>query len=258
MEVVPVIDLKGGLVVRAVGGQRHLYRPLVTAVCSGGSPSAVAQWLVETFGFTTVYTADLDAIEGGPRNWAAWQAIGAAGLHLWLDAGAGTRRAAEDLVQACRAAGLGVTPVIGLETLARPEELAAIVATFGPQQVIFSLDLRGGQPLTQIAAWRSCPPEAIAAAAVSAGIQRLIVLDLADVGKDAGVSTLPLCRRLVERFPHLQVVAGGGVRGLDDLQALASAGCTAALVGTALHSGVLPPDQIRPCAAARPPASPPS
>jgi phosphoribosylformimino-5-aminoimidazole carboxamide ribotide isomerase len=40
-------------------------------------------------------------------------------------------------------------------------------------------------------------------------------------------------------LPAAEIVLGGGVRGRDDLLALARAGYHAALVGTALHTGVL-------------------
>ena len=46
-------------------------------------------------------------------------------------------------------------------------------------------------------------------------------------------------RRYRERLPAAEIVLGGGVRGQDDLRALARAGYDAALVGTALHTGVL-------------------
>jgi phosphoribosylformimino-5-aminoimidazole carboxamide ribotide isomerase len=69
----------------------------------------------------------------------------------------------------------------------------------------------------------------------------MIVLDLAGVGEDAGVRALDVCRRAAKmantRGTPLQLVSGGGVRGIDDLAALADAGCSAALVASALHDG---------------------
>ena len=78
----------------------------------------------------------------------------------------------------------------------------------------------------------------LAAAAWTAGIRTFIVLDLARVGARAGPETEP-ARRLRARLPDAEVVLGGGVRDKDDLRALAAAGYHAALVGTALHTGVL-------------------
>jgi phosphoribosylformimino-5-aminoimidazole carboxamide ribotide isomerase len=74
----------------------------------------------------------------------------------------------------------------------------------------------------------------------------MIVLDLAQVGMDAGVGTLPLCRKLRCLDSQLEIVAGGGVRSMRDLDALERAGCDAVLVASALHDGRLP---ARECAA---------
>ena len=69
--------------------------------------------------------------------------------------------------------------------------------------------------------------------------QRLEVVDLAGVGVGQGVPTLDLCRRLRAAYPKLELISGGGVRGVDDLKALRDAGCDAALVASALHDGRL-------------------
>ena len=77
----------------------------------------------------------------------------------------------------------------------------------------------------------------------AAGIRSFIVLDLARVGARAGPETEP-ARRLRARLPDAEIVLGGGVRGRDDLLALAAGGYQAALVGTALHTGVLGPADL--------------
>jgi len=103
---------------------------------------------------------------------------------------------------------------------------------------ILSLDHRDGQLLGGSAAVAEAGVLDVAAAAWTAGIRTFIVLDLARVGAGAGPETEP-ARRLRSRLPDAEVVLGGGVRGTDDLRALAAAGYHAALVGTALHTGVL-------------------
>ena len=78
----------------------------------------------------------------------------------------------------------------------------------------------------------------MAARAASAGAGAVIVIDLARVGTGAGLD-LALIARVRETTPGLTLVAGGGVRGLDDLARLADSGCDGALVATALHDGRL-------------------
>jgi phosphoribosylformimino-5-aminoimidazole carboxamide ribotide isomerase len=79
-------------------------------------------------------------------------------------------------------------------------------------------------------------PERIAARAQEAGAGSLIVLDLARVGMGSGPD-LGLITRVMAGAPGLAIFAGGGVRGLEDLEALARVGCDGALVATALHDG---------------------
>ena len=64
-----------------------------------------------------------------------------------------------------------------------------------------------------------------------------------------GTRTLDLCREIRRHHPDLTIVAGGGVRGLDDLKTLADAGCDAALVASALHDGRLTRQDIERAAA---------
>ena len=69
-------------------------------------------------------------------------------------------------------------------------------------------------------------------------MRALIVIDLARVGTGAGLD-LGLIARVREATPALTLLAGGGVRGPDDILRLADAGCDGALVATALHVGRL-------------------
>ena len=64
MEIIPVIDLKGGLVVRARHGDRASYRPIETPLSPTSEPVDVVAGLLSLHPFRTLYVADLDAIEG--------------------------------------------------------------------------------------------------------------------------------------------------------------------------------------------------
>ena len=73
---------------------------------------------------------------------------------------------------------------------------------------------------------------------MAAGAKAIIVLDVARVGGTTGPDTemLTRIRRVVT---GAALLAGGGVRGLDDLKLLARLGCDGALIATALHDGRL-------------------
>jgi phosphoribosylformimino-5-aminoimidazole carboxamide ribotide isomerase len=232
MRIIPVLDVMGGVVVRAVGGRRREYRPVVSRLTPSCFPLTVACAFAEHFGLTELYLADLDAVGGARPGWDIYAALHAAGCRLWVDAGV---RRPEDARQLARA---GVeTVVVGLETVAGPDALGEIVSELGAR-VVFSLDLRDGNPLGAGTGW-AADAASIAAQAAGLGVRRLLVLDLARVGGGAGTGTDAMCARLATTYPDVEVSAGGGVRDLADLRRLRGCGVRAALVASALHDGVM-------------------
>ncbi|MEX2026914.1 MAG: HisA/HisF-related TIM barrel protein [Pirellulaceae bacterium] len=240
MRIIPVIDLLGGQVVRGIGGRRSEYRPIESKLVAGSDPGAIAAAFVEHFSATTCYVADLDAIEREHWQMDAWQAVSRAGLRLWLDAGLGHGIPLARAREACRAGGIDADYIVALESLgADGEHKLSMMMQILRMPLIFSLDMKDGRPLTKSADWKSLEPIEIAARVIESGITRMIVLDLADVGTSGGTRTLDLCRELKAKYPQLELIAGGGVRNLDDLKRIADAGCSAALVASALHDGRL-------------------
>jgi phosphoribosylformimino-5-aminoimidazole carboxamide ribotide isomerase len=128
--------------------------------------------------------------------------------------------------------------VVGLETVDGPDVLAETVDALG-DRVVFSLDLRDGQLLGNVPAWPLHDADGIAAYAVSLGVRRILVLDLARVGVGSGLGTEKLCGLLAEEFPKIEIYAGGGVRGIGDLRRLRYERVRGALVASALHDGLL-------------------
>lgn len=236
MKILPVIDLLHGRVVRGIAGRRDEYRPIMSQLCIDAEPATVARAFLEKLNLTETYVADLDAIAGAEPAWQIYDELTACGLHLWIDCGIrdaqSTHHAPRDTARRSQS-----LTVAGLETLASPETLTELLNTIGPERLVFSLDLKAGQPLTGAPAWANLDAEQIAAIAIQAGVRRLIVLDLANVGVSAGIGTESLCRKLHTQYPDVELTSGGGVRHVDDLRALESAGCSYALVASALHDG---------------------
>jgi phosphoribosylformimino-5-aminoimidazole carboxamide ribotide isomerase len=233
LKILPVLDLMGGSVVRGVAGRRSEYRPIVSRLVQSSAPIAVAQAYRESFGLDELYLADLDAIGGAAPAWKIFENLQAAGFRLWVDAGI------RDAGRAFQLADAGIaTVVVGLETVAGPTVVAAVQDRLA-DRVVLSLDLRDGRPLANANSWRSRDPQGIVAEAVALGVQRVLVLDLAHVGVGQGVGTGDLCATLKRRHPAVELAAGGGVRGLDDLRSLRDQGVAAALVASALHDGAL-------------------
>src|SRR5262249_6489108 len=228
-------DVMNSEVVRGIGGRRHEYRPLVSRLTASSRPLDIAYAIRCHFGWSEFYLADLDAILGGEPAWATFAALRDDGFRLWVDAG--VRR----MTQACQLAEAGIESiVVGLETVAGPAELAAMARAFG-ERLVFSLDLRQGEPLGERAAWKGGDARSIAAQAVVLGVRRLLVLDLARVGLGGGTGTRELCAGLCADYPQVEVSAGGGVQSRRDLEDLRDVGVHAALVASALHDGRLTP-----------------
>lgn len=248
MRVIPVLDLLHGQVVRGVAGRRAEYRPIESVICTEATPRVVAGALMEKLGLQSAYIADLDAILKGEPNWSAYRAIGETGLDLLIDAGLRTLDQAEQLLAFFAASnssrgGQG-SLIAGLESVDSPALLSEMLALAGRDRLIFSLDLKAGQPLTTSPDWPCETPEHILDIALELGIERFIVLDLSRVGVDSGIGTDALCKRLRAQAPDVEIIAGGGVRGIEDLHHLARLGCNGVLVATALHDGRLNRDAL--------------
>ncbi len=244
MRVIPVIDLAKRVVVRGVAGKREEYRPIKSLLCDEPSPAAVARAFAR-LGFREAYVADLDAIAGAEPDWATYQTLIDSGLNLLVDAGAGTGRRARDLAEFTHDRQPLAAVVVGLESIVGKSDLAAAIEAATPGRVVFSLDLRAGVPITRVPQWKDRAPRTIAERVIDLGVRRMIVLDLAQVGVNAGVGTVGLCRGLRHGHPTLEIISGGGVRSVDDLRELAEAGCDGALVASALHDGRLTAADLR-------------
>jgi phosphoribosylformimino-5-aminoimidazole carboxamide ribotide isomerase len=234
VRVIGVVDLQHGRAVHARQGIRDRYQPVSSiagASIDPGDALALARAYVQDLGVGEMYVADLDAILGRPPQDACVTAL-AALAPVWWDAGVSSADAA------CRGAGLGVAQVVvGLETLSSYDALGQICDAVGGYRVAFSLDLRHGEPVR--AASGALPAEEahlVAARAAGLGVGAVIVIDLARVGSSGGVD-LGLIARVRDAAPGVTLLAGGGVRGVEDLRHLADAGCDGALVATALLDG---------------------
>ena len=63
MEIIPVLDILNGVVVRGVAGQRDRYRRVQSQLTSSCDPSVIMRALEGEFDLHRFYIADLDAIQ---------------------------------------------------------------------------------------------------------------------------------------------------------------------------------------------------
>jgi phosphoribosylformimino-5-aminoimidazole carboxamide ribotide isomerase len=237
--------------VHAVRGERESYRPLRSKIVAGSDPVQVARAVRDAFGFDELYVADLDAIAGGPPHRAVLTAL-AREARLMVDAGASDAAAVRELLE------LGAARVVvGSEALADRAALDRLRAELPDGPLMLSLDLRAGRVLSPNATLAGLGAAEALTRLAAGELREVIVLDLARVGTAAGPD-IALMRELHACFPELELLAGGGVRNVDDLRDLAEAGAAGALVATAIHGGTLSPRASPDAPPKRPPRRPPS
>ena len=222
MDIIPVLDLRGGIVVRARMGQRDQYRPLESPLSPTSDPIDVMRGLYSVYPFAAFYIADLDAIMGTGNNEAALRRLQAEfpAAVYWVDNGICDLVSARSWLDAQQG-----HLVIGSES---QRDTALVRDLTQHDRIVLSLDFRDqafqGPPalLCETAAWP----------------RRLIVMTLVRIGSGAGPDFDRLCA-IRDFAADRQIYAAGGVRDRTDLAALKRVGIAGALVATSLHDGRL-------------------
>jgi phosphoribosylformimino-5-aminoimidazole carboxamide ribotide isomerase len=241
MQIIPVLDLAGGVAVHAQAGERTRYAPLKSGLVPERVGDAVA--LLRAFhamlDVHECYVADLDAIQGGAIQRSLIREL--ADFHtgfsgaLMVDAGTSLPDGALEVLS-CGASQV----VVGLETLHAFADLGTMVQVVGSTRIVFSLDLRLGTPVLHPAMQdaRGAGPDVLNLAdqAAAAGVMTMLLLDLGRIGTGCGVD-LGLLETLRRRFPRLRLLAGGGILTRLDLERMRDTGCDGALIASAIHTG---------------------
>ncbi len=222
MEIIPVIDLKGGVVVRARMGQRDQYRPIETPLSPTSDPVDVVRGLLSVSAFRTLYVADLDAIERKGDARTALVRVKAAfpRLDVWVDNGLAEAAAARAFLD-------GGTDHLVLGSEAQADHLLVESLRDDPR-VVLSLDFRGDTFIG--------PASLLASPVIWP--RRIIVMTLARVGSGAGPD-LERLAAIAKLSGRRLIYAAGGLRHAGDLAELKNAGVAGVLVASALYDGRL-------------------
>ncbi len=237
MKVIPVIDVLNGVAVHGVRGERDRYQPLRSILCESADPLNIAS-AFESLGFTGLYLADLDAILGKSANFNVYrQIMTETGLDLMVDAGIANFVRAEEVL-ATEVSKI----VVGSETLETLEFLSQAVKAFGEDRVVVSIDLKKGKVLSASEVIASLDAVSFAQELGKIGVAQIILLELDRVGTEQGINWA-LLRTILEKT-RVDVLVGGGIRSLQELEELRKLGVSGALVATILHNGKLPVDEL--------------
>lgn len=225
MRVIPVIDLKGGVVVQARQGRRDSYRPIISPLCASSDVYQVLDAFLGIYPFDRFYIADLDALTGDGNHVALLAALlnDFPRIEFWIDCG--YVNVAEMINKPAN-----YRPVLGSESL--NENTITELALFN-RQYILSLDYFGEEERG---------PQALFSNATYWPAQ-VIIMTLGRVGGEQGPDYQRL-ERFCRNYSHTEFIAAGGVRGYGDLMRLKASGIQSVLIASALHNGSLTTDDI--------------
>lgn len=222
LQIIPVIDIRGGIVVQARGGNRQHYPALKSVLTSSVEPDEVIADLLRWLPFPCMYIADLDAIEQGSQQVDFYRMLCRQfpQTTFWLDSGIkrSDQVAAYDDIS-------NLYLVAGSETLVETEML---LQKDMAARLILSLDRKKQAYLGKEALFSA--PEL--------WTRRVILMNLDRVGAKQG----PDLEWLQIQRSQSQMVdwyLAGGIRDEADLIKTQQTGAAGVLIASALHTGAL-------------------
>ena len=222
MEVIPAIDLLDREAVRLEQGD-------FARVSQYGEPDALARRFAAE-GARWIHVVDLDGARAGLFRPVVISALVHASQPASVQASGGIRSVA-DAKTLVRAGASRV--VVGTAAWKLLDEL---VASLG-ERLVVALDVRDGVVRTRAWTEEGLTLDEAIDRCVMAGVSRLLCTAIDRDGTLEGPD-VDLVRRVVERS-RLPVLAAGGIRSDEDVDALEQAGAEGAVVGRALLEGRL-------------------
>lgn len=227
--IIFVLDLYNRNVVHAQGGNRRKYQPvhITSTICTSSDPVEV----IDAVKPAEVYIADLNILQGMGAHDTNFDIIRSVSLRTktMLDPGI------SKLSDVPEALSIADTVILGTET-ASMETIARAASEF-PGRVNVSIDKKNGRILTRDPHMPDDPFK-IVEVLNDMDIRDIIILDMDRVGTSSGVDAQFLSK-IASNSTH-DVLLGGGVRDMADIEFLKKIGIKGALVATALHNGSIP------------------
>ena len=214
MRLIPVIDLKDGVVVHAQRGQRAAYQPINSPLSPSSNVHDVIEAFLQLADFDIIYIADLNAItQQGDNQMLIYDVLRRYPLiNFWLDSGYQSPSLAFADVDNYRS-------VLGSECCTA-EQMATT------KNALLSLDFSSDdKPLGEACLFNDS----------RLWSEQVIIMTLARVGSDTGADIEKL-RFYQQNYPQIEFIAAGGVRNLADLQQLKAIGINNVLIASALHT----------------------
>lgn len=234
MKTIPAIDLYNNKCVRLEKGE---FKKMTTY---SSDPLEQAKQF-EDAGLKHLHLVDLQGAEAGkPIHLKTLEKI-ASNTLLSIDYGGGLRTPDT----ASMAIDAGAQKVnIGTMLFSSLETIRKLLWKINPEKIIASLDVLDNQ--VKISGWKQntyTPVELAIKDLLKKGIQCFSVTDIASDGTLSGTST-DLFVNLRTLFPNIEIVAGGGISSLNELEVLDALGIDAAIVGKAIYENRISAQQL--------------
>lgn len=225
MKIFPAIDLCGQKAVRLLRGEYDQ----MTVYSEDPEKTALE---FEASGAKYLHVVDLDGAKSGAReNFAVIEKI-LKNTKLSVEIGGGIRDM--EAVSAYLGAG-AMRVIIGTAAVKDPAFLAAALSKYG-SKIAVGVDFKGGQTATD--GWTKTSGDAFdfCRKLADMGVATLICTDISKDGMLQGPNQ-EMYRELVQL--KTEIIASGGVSGLEDLKILKQTGVGGAIVGKALYTGAM-------------------
>lgn len=223
--IVFVLDILNGNAVHAVRGERAKYKPVSgSRVCDSSAPMDIISAICPR----EVYIADLDRLQHIGDNSGLIEKISSM-TRTMADTGA------EFVTDVENCLGIADTVILGTETASL--ELVESASERFPGRINVSIDIKNGRVLAKDRKMEM-EPEKLVTLLNGYDIDDIIILELDKVGTGAGIDAGFLGN--IAGISEHNILAGGGIRDMDDINALKEAGVSGALVATAVHNGMIP------------------
>ncbi len=228
--IIFVLDIINGNAVHAVRGERAKYQPIKgSRICSSSAPLDIISEIAPK----EIYIADLDRLQHLGDNFELIRKISEK-TSAMVDIGV------ENMHDVEKCARIADTVILGTETASF--DLIENASKRFPGRINVSIDMKNGRVLTKDKNMEM-KPEILIKSLNRLDIREIIVLELSKVGTGGGVD-LAFLKEIVEASSH-DILVGGGIKDMSDIDALKKIGAGGALVATAVHDGKIPVELIR-------------
>jgi phosphoribosylformimino-5-aminoimidazole carboxamide ribotide isomerase len=227
IEIIPAIDIIGGKCVRLSKGDYD------TKKVYNENPLEVAL-AFEDHGIKRLHMVDLDgAISHHIINYQTLEKV-ATGTSLIIDFGGGIKTD-EDLNIAFESGAKMVTG--GSIAVRQPDVFSGWIKKYGKECIILGADAK--EKKIAVNGWKEDTQIDLLPYLgdyIKKGINKVICTDIDCDGMLQGPSTA-LYQEILKEYPHLYLIASGGVSHVGDLEQLANAGVPAVIFGKAIYEG---------------------